>query len=380
MTAQVSNGTWSLLREACLVAAEQQQGAIETDLMLIGLANCLPVFRDILGPTPGNVWDPGVRPPWTPSRVGLPPEAELAVSRALRETHWKQFGWAQAGAPAWSEEAVETVRYAMALAVARDAPWMGLDHLLEALLADPATAASHYARRWGVDLDALTEIAERIWPTPGGQPPRRALVRSLSQVGVLTADGEDEERRSAPRKQRLWAGAAKLVMQTGPALGYLEYEATAEAVRSGHDRATPAHLLSAVILFEEELAASDLSPRSEYRVACDAVLLPLGLDPVAARLALAAMTPEGDIASPERRRSWRTNPKNPQWTVAAARAAEAARHLPFPGTAHPAGSAHLLYAVLSDPDDAGCRLLREVSVDPAAVLGVLAHRLGEKPT
>jgi ATP-dependent Clp protease ATP-binding subunit ClpA len=298
-------------------------------------------------------------------RAGLLPDAELELSRVLREVHWQMFGWRPApDVPSWEDEARESTRRAMAVAVARGAPWVGPDHLLEALLDDPATAASRFVRRQGVDLELLTEVARRTWPEAGGAPPRRALSDMLGRAGVLIEGG--------PRpalKQRLTAGTFRLVGQAGPTLVLLEDEAVAETVRMGHDRTTATHLILAVLLLEEEL--TDRGPEPG-----DMVLGSFGLDRCWFAASVAPVAQVGDLAAPQRRRAWRTSPRNPPWTRTAARMAEAARHVARADRRVDAGSGHLLYAVLTDPDDTGRRLLREHAVDPAAVTRLLARRLG----
>jgi hypothetical protein len=157
---------------------------------------------------------------------------------------------------------------------------------------------------------------------------------------------------------------------------FVETEAIGETVRLGHDRTTLTHLVLAVLVLEEQMAARDLHPAPEYKLSCDFVLRKFAVDRESVSLTLSATGEEGAIAPPQRRRAWRSNPKNPPWTVAAARAAERARDVARSGNGASAGSAHLLYAVLSDPDDSGRRLLQDQSVDPAAVQDLLTARLG----
>ena len=172
---------------------------------------------------------------------------------------------------------------------------------------------------------------------------------------------------------RLASGTVRLVAGTGPVLAFLEDEAVAETVRLGHDRTTLTHLVLAVLVLEEQMAATGLRPAREYEAACGFVLRSFALDRESVSVTVASIVQDGPIAPPQRRRSWRSSPKNPPWTVAAARAAEAAR------SATVAGSAHLLRAVLADSDDSGRRLLWEHAVDPAAVADLLARRLDEAP-
>ncbi|MFI7553667.1 Clp protease N-terminal domain-containing protein, partial [Micromonospora sediminimaris] len=76
------------------------------------------------------------------------------------------------------------------------------------------------------------------------------------------------------------------------------------------------------------------------------------------------------------KRSWQTERNNPPWTAAAARIAEGARELANLGARMPAGSAHLVYAAVTDSDDTGRELLADLGVDARAVRDLAAARLG----
>jgi len=292
--------------------------------VLVSLMNAYPGFRGVSGPSGNGEFSPAPGGGRDDRRIDLPPEAELELSRTTREVHWRAFGWRSQGGPAttpeWVAEVHTALRLAMAIAVARGAPWVGADHLLEALLADSANSASRYLRQRGVDLELLTDVAQRTWPVAGGEPPPRALADSLHRIGVLIDPARGGEQRSTALTRRLATGAVRMLTQADPALTFLEDEAIAETVRLGHDRTTLTHLILAILLLEEEMAASGLRPVGDYERACDFVLRPFTLDRELLAATVASIPQEGAIAPPQRRRSWRSSPKNPPWTVAAVRA------------------------------------------------------------
>jgi hypothetical protein len=346
---------------------------------LISIMNNFPSFRSVLGAN--GVGQVSHRIGGSgENRVSLPPAETLKLAGVMREAHWRTFGWVSASTssavPQWASDVDTAASQAMAIAVARGAPWVGADHLLEALLSDSTNAASHLLQHQKADFECLTETARRTWPIAGGKPPPRELAGSLSRVGVLVEPGQADRRRPTILSRSVAAAATRLAAQTTPVLAFLEQEATAETIRLGHDRTTLIHLVMAVLVLEDEMAATGLRPVSRYMPSCDFVLRPFSLDRELAAVTAAPIFSEATLTQPQRRRSWRTNPKNPPWTLAAARAAENARSVAGPGRSGPAGSAHLLYAALLDPDDSARRLLRDHAVDPAAVQDVLAARLG----
>lgn len=368
-----------MLRGACQIAADLRQPVIGAHALLGSMINNFPGFRSVLTFNPAGEVRQDARDGGD-HRIELPPEAELELLRVTREVHWQVFGWAAVRAsstvPQWADEASAIVRLAMAIAVARGNPWVGADHLLEALLADPPNTASCYLHKQRTDLDLLTEVAQRTWPAPGGEPPRRALADLLNRAGVLTDPAQEGRQRSTAFTRRLTTGAIGFLTQTSPALAFLEDEAIAETVRLGHDRTTLTHLVLAVLILEEQMAASGLRPTNEYMPSCDFILRPFAIDRELVSVTVVSVPQEGEIAPAQRRRSWRSNPKNPPWTVTASRAAEQARSATSSSSKAPTGSANLLFAVLSDSDDSGRQLLREHSVDPETVQHLLARRLG----
>ena len=220
MPSEVGGGFYWVLRGACRAAAELRQPAIGTDTLLISLMNNFPAFRTVLGPNPAGARG-GERGSAEDNHVEIPPNVELELLRTMRETHWQEYGWSRVASrrdvPQWAAEAETAARLAMAIAVARDAPWVGADHLLEALVSDPANAASYFVRRQGVDLELLTQVARRTWPVAGGEPPRRALADLLHRVGGLGRAGRPESarlggvdpslgRRRRAADRRYWSG------------------------------------------------------------------------------------------------------------------------------------------------------------------------------
>lgn len=377
---EVGRDFYWVLHGACRAAPALRQSVIGTDTVLISTMNTFPGFRQVLSPGRVELAGRDFVQGGGVDRIHLSADAELRLCRIMREVHWRVFGWKPAEAPSsvprWAGEVGVAGRLAMAIAEARDAPWVGADHLLEALLTDSANLASSFVRKRGVDPEFLTEMAQRTWPVPGGRPPRQALAEMLDRVGVLIQPGREIRRRPIALKRRMAAGVIRLVTQTSPVLSFLEDEAIAETVRLGHDRTTLTHLILAVLVLEEEMTASGLRPAVDYMQSCDFVLQHFGIDREAVSLAAASTPQVGEIASPQRRRSWRSGSRNPPWTVAAVRVAEAARLVASTGSRAALGSAHLLHAVLTDPDSSGRRVLSEQLVNTGAVQDLLARRLG----
>ncbi|MBB2947538.1 hypothetical protein FB565_007309 [Actinoplanes lutulentus] len=356
------------------MAAELRLPEIGTDALLIGLVEGYAPLRQV----PGLARMRPVDPEGGPGRVGgtfsIPVQAELEVERTLREVHWAEFGFGRTEAPRWTGQVRDALRFAVAIALAREAPWLGSDHLLEAIFEDAGSAARRLARWQRVDLERMTAVAGQLWPSFDGEPPRRLLAVMMRDLGVLADPGErgaGEAASSPGMRIRLLGAVLRLAAQASPALFLLEGEAVAETVRLGHDRTTLVHLVLAVLSLEEQMAATGLRAAGDHG---GFLLRPFVLDRELVAVTVAAMSQEGELVTRRRGRRWRTNPRNPPWTVAAARAADAARG------ARDAGGAELLHAVLTDPDDTGRRLLREHGADPAEVEDVLRERVRRPPS
>ncbi|GAB7039806.1 MULTISPECIES: Clp protease N-terminal domain-containing protein [Catenuloplanes] len=374
MSVVVGGGLYRVLQGACRVAADLNQLAIGTDTVFVALLNAFPNIASLVGPRPVRVTGYDLHQGVEAAAVDLVPEVEIELGRALKEVHWRVFGWVRDGTPSnvpsWTNGARSVLRLAMAIAASRRDSWVGADHLLEALMADQEGVPARLIRQRGVNLDHLTTVARQVWPTPGGEPPRRALAELMHRAGVLVSPGQ-ENRAMGALTRHLTSGVVHLLTNASPALAFLEDEAIAETVRSGWPQTTSAHLLLAVVVLEEEMMAGDFYPSDNYLSACGIVLKSIGFDRGKAYRYLESVMREEQSASPQRRRAWRSNPKNPPWTITAVRVADSARGV---GSA-PVGSAHLLYSILVDSDDIGRRLLREQAIDPQDVRVSLARRL-----
>lgn len=374
MTPGVGGGVYWTLHSACRDVARSHQTRIGADAVLVSMMRRYPDLGGLLGLMPVPRVSVRCDQVSADADCELYQAAELGLSRVMRDVRWRVFGWAKPGAPEWEDEVFAALRLAMATAVAQDARWVGADHLLEALLTDPSNSASRYIREKGVDLDLLGAVAERIWRGGDSERPRSELVDLLGKIGYFTNSGQGSG-RSLALKKRWMTWLIRLLAQTTPVLAFLESEAVAETVRLGHDRTTLIHLIMAALALEEEIQAGGLYLKDEYRLANDLVLIPQGIDRERALVVAASMPQEGAIAPPQSRRSVRNSSKNPPWTESAARAVETARRMGRSGGKIAEGSAHLLYAALTDSDDSGRRLLRELSVDPVAVQDLLSRRL-----
>ncbi|MEU8406298.1 Clp protease N-terminal domain-containing protein [Micromonospora sp. NPDC048842] len=379
MSVTIGGGLYAVLRRAADEAARLKQVSIGSDDLLFALLGRYPRLRPAV-PVRAQPREPAASDA-TDDVFGLSVEVTFELVRAQREAYWRSFGWPGpavdrlARAVGWELEAESVLRMAAQLALHRQARWVGSDHLLETLLEGPGDRAQRY-----VDLDRLIpgrldDAVAQIWPRGDQEPPWLGLAAPLRQLGVLTGPGAGAV-RSGRLATRLISSASRLFSQTTPALGWLELEAVAETVRVGHDRTSPAHLILAVLVLEEEMRAGELRPAGPSGSGNEALLDHVGLTRQEAGLVVAAARYGGEFAGPRPKRAWRTDRTNPPWTVAAARIAERARELSTLGARLPAGSIHLLHAALTDPDEEARRLLTELGVDPSVVRDLAARRLG----
>jgi hypothetical protein len=89
----------------------------------------------------------------------------------------------------------------------------------------------------------------------------------------------------------------------------------------------------------------------------------------------ATRLPEQDVSACRRWR-WRVGRDDPPYGVDVTQAVERAEHYAA-RLGHPyAGTSHLLMALLSDQDGAGCRLLRDLGVDDGRLRWDVARQLG----
>ncbi|GIJ24578.1 Clp protease N-terminal domain-containing protein [Micromonospora lutea] len=381
MSIVMGGGVYSVLRRAAREAVRLKKTTIGVDDVLFGMLGRHPLLRSVIP----------VRPQQPPRRrrseasnvltgdVELSGELTLEVVRAMREAYWRSFGWPGpardrfAEALGWEAPAVAVLRLAAHLAVRRRAPYVGSPHVLEALLEDPGRHAHEYLVSDQIVPGRLDAVVARLWPQGDREPPRPGLAGPLQEVGVIA---REPGRKTGRLKRGLVLSVARLFAETTPALNWLELEAVAETVRLGHDRTSPAHLMMGVLVLEEEMQAGDLRPVSPSDAANEMLLGRLGVTRQDAALRVAKASYGTELAESRPKRSWQTERNNPPWTAAAARIAERARELANLGARMPAGSAHLVYAAVSDSDDTGRELLADLGVDPRAVRDLAAARLG----
>lgn len=359
-----------VLLGACRVARRQRTSSVRADHLLVSLLRHEPELRRVLTfRTP----DPEMADRRLgPSHLvigGMSPELELELQGALREAHWKVFGLAGRSivrrpppTPPWDPEASDAVALALRLAASRGLSWSGENHLLEALLAEPGNSAGRFLRQRRVDLSMFDEAARRLWPPTYEEARFPAVAYFLRECGVLV------DPTHPGRKTGRWLALfTRLAGHASPVLVALEHEAIIQAVRLAQAQVTTAHLLLAIILFEEEMATTGLRPRTELLRANDIVLLRYGVSYGSAVANAAAATAVGAVAPPRRGRPWRTKPDNPPWTVAAADAAERARTMAAVSGV-PEGSLHLLLSILERSDEVAARLMVDLDVDVAEVI------------
>ncbi|MBX7268283.1 hypothetical protein KIF24_21160 [Micromonospora sp. Llam7] len=377
MSTAIGGGTYSVLRRAGREAARLKKTSIGVDDVLFGMLGRYPRLRMAVPVRPQPQRSEEPREPSDDFELSV--ELMLEVVRAMREAYWRSFGWPGpardrfAEAPGWEPSAVAVLRLAAHLAVLRRASCVGSHHLLEALLEGPGRHAHEYIALDRFLAGRLDDVVARLWPEGDRESPRPGIAGPLREIGVL---GREPGRRTGQLKRRLAVSASRLFAETTPALSWLEVEAVAETVRLGHDRTSPAHLIMGVLVLEEEMQAGDLRPASPSDIANEVLLGRFGAARQDASLVTATTSYGAEIAGPRPKRSWQTDRRNPPWTVAAARIAERARELSTLGARVPAGSAHLVYAAVTDSDAGGRQLLSDLGVDPSAVRGLAADRLG----
>jgi hypothetical protein len=310
------------------------------------------------------------------------PGVGFDVSALLREAAWKARrrmtafrafrGEATAAAPAWSDGVRAAVRSALV-----DARYVGVRHahgmhLLVSILDDPHAGAAELVALLGKDPATLLvglpvsasirQEAESMAPTAD----------ALLVVGVLTTPHSSALRLLG----RLLGTAARVRSRTGNFLHILMEESVRQAVRLGGTQVSQAHLIVALCAVEDQFryAGRRLADRwTEYNCGGE-ILLTWGVDCVSSA-ARAARLPEQDVSACQRWR-WRVGRGDPPYgvdvTQAIERAEQYAAQLGHPYT----GTSHLLMAILSDQDAAGCRLLRDMEIDDDALRRNVACQLG----
>jgi hypothetical protein len=332
---------------ACRLAGGRPPATIGTDHMLVSLAlrslplrrvlrSRLRIIKRALVSNPGD--DGGA----FSRRAGVDAAAE-----ALREARWRGL---DASGPQWSENA----RAALAGSASR----VGTPaELLAAVLADPGNRAAGLLREAGIGRDELADAGREMASAPTGfdATPRTPVADGLLEYRVLAGQrGPSLLRRALLRRVR-----SNAVILT------LELEAVRLAVRAGNPGVTTAHLVAATIRLEHDLRVTDRQFPAELRPrnGAGANLIAQGFDLPQCAEWFSTLTPSRSTLF-HKGRPWRVSPSNPQWTDAAAGAAEETRIGPH---AAKAGSGDLLAAVLADGTDSQARrMLVRYGVDIAA--------------
>lgn len=373
----VDRGVYHMLVGACRVARTRGAARIGTDDVLVSMLRRSPE----LGGVPGFPARPAATtgtPPAPPVRAQDEHEAEAL--RTMRQAHWEVFGLSTGrdsgrSSPDWDAGAVAVVGRSLAAARSVGQSWAGGRQLFDALLADEGGAALRLLRGNRVDLALLDEAARRTWPDQGGAEPWSLMVDQLTAWGLLLPAGAP---LSGRRRTGLLSAVTSFLGDASLVLAMLERAALIEAVRLGHARVSVGHLVVAVLRFEEETVGSGLRWAPAFAAVNAPVLGPLGLRYRDGLAIVAAAEPGGPIAAPKRGRRWRSDPRNPPWTAAAAQAADSARDRA--GRGADAGSLHLLWGALSGADDEGRSLLRAMNGDPEAVRAEVSRHLDGGPT
>ncbi len=190
------------------------------------------------------------------------------------------------------------------------------------------------------------------WP-PHDEKPLAESVGFLASWGVLVPDGSSE---LAEPKVGWMSRAISFLAESSMVLASLEFEAIRQAVRLGQAQVTPAHLLLAVMALEDQVSSTRVRFAGRRSAMVNApVLSQFGMTMREARPVVRDGIAEPSVGV-QRRRAWRTNPRNPSWGISAARIADEAR---MDSTGLGSGALHLV---------AGRELLGVVGADPAQVL------------
>jgi hypothetical protein len=241
--------------------------------------------------------------------------------------------------------------------------------LLDALLADTHGRSANLVSGTGVDLSRLREAAREM--ATESATSRVPLADGLVEMGISPGPGKLSFLRRAANAHLRRAVEANLLIYL------LELDAVRQAVRAGSPNVTTAHLATATISLDRELrlTSRDLPPDLRPENAAGGILATHGVQFDRCLQWFSTLDASSDPVPEQRRRPWRTRPRNPRWTVAAARAADNVRTGPG---ADRAGSSRLLTEALAVPGTTQSRrLMTDHGVDPEVVLDELRRQRGE---
>gem|GEM_PF-5278797 len=250
---------------------------------------------------------------------------------------------------------------------------MGRIQFLESILADSSGSARRVLSR--LNIDALTLLAAARSATPVLDEEvlwTPAADRLKLFGGVLAA-------RRPILAKFLFGGLRAVFLGPGyaqPVLLTLELESVRQAVRLGHSQVTSAHMVLAILTLAEQLTSLGLTlPADQVGVnGAEKTLANCGVGFAAALKAVPAPPSAEQSASAQRRRPWRTHPRYPPWTIAAAAAADEAREM-VSGAGVRVGASHLLVALLADSEGPGAQLLRVLGADPVEIAAEVKEQI-----
>ena len=355
--------------------------AIGTDHLLASLMLDVPGLQavfDAPGPDLAKALSRRTREGWQPATTAWTTGGWEALG-ALREAHWTAtVRWRRPrrlerlDAPRWEQEVQEAVERALHHARRDGRAWAGQADLVDGLLDDPGNRAGDFLRENHVDPASARGQIGRVWPRRDVAP-RTPMAVFLRRMGCLTDPAEPDARPT--RGYRFAARLNPLFAEAGPILSELEEQAVVQGIRLEQRRVTTAHLVLAVLAFEQELRVTGLRPAGPAAEASVPVLFDLGAVHSAAPAIAARIEARGEPAPERKRRAIRARADETRWTVGAADACDRAREAGGRRGVG-AGSLHLLRAALAGRDDAGRRLVTGLGLDPHRVLAAIDARLG----
>ncbi|MBO0825113.1 MAG: hypothetical protein J2P27_14860 [Actinobacteria bacterium] len=239
-----------------------------------------------------------------------------------------------------------------------------MTHLLIALLLDPRSRASQLLLLSNVDRNGVLHATRQARAAQRGSRPWTPSLDVLRAFGLV--DGGSRLLRPAAAFLR-WRTVKE--MDSGPEMFVLRCEADRQAVRLGHDRVSPAHLLAAIAAVDDQLQSrgarlrDDLAPHSQGgRILREQNVGYPRLLPEVAQLTLNGFKLADQ--PPQSRRP------GPPWTATSSTALDQASR-----TCRRAGSEHLLQALLDGDYPDLRQVLDSLGVDPLPIRSAVEEQL-----
>ncbi|MCQ0003805.1 Clp protease N-terminal domain-containing protein [Actinomadura madurae] len=290
---------------------------------------------------------------------GGDPSTASAVTALLHEAGWVAFRKAKpTDTSAAPESRPPLPSGALAAALGRmlvsahelGVAWANETHLLMGLLHDPGNRASEALLERRLDRDELiARLAVLPTARQNGKPNTLSL-DGLRNLGMLD---------HAP--SRGWGGRIGRWLTSGghgsPVVPTVRSEAQRQAVRLGHSSVTTAHLLLSILVLDDQIAIAGHRFRDGVAQVNGAaeLLRTRGATPSAVLGAVAELIPAGDRPQ--------AGSLTPDMEGSAEKAVTRARLLANERKSPSTGTAHLLSAVLAEPDDPCHAVLSAVGVD-----------------